>query len=219
MSGTEESHLDKLLLDFEAECNDSLNIYFNSLKLYNEHPELFSLTMKNMIVEYLVLRIFGKWEKFLEDIFIEYMLGNHSRYGDSVNRYVNPMDRAHAYRMIQSVNLYPDWSEIEKILINARNFFENGGAFEILKTIKSEITSLKKVRNAIAHTSISAKNDFERLVQGKLGYLPDNISPAKFLIEFKIEKKRNAPTYCENYITYLKDTAKILVEYHVEEDE
>lgn len=219
MPEAEESRLDKLLLEFEVECDNNLNVYFTSLQLYNEHSDLFSETMRNMMVEYTVLKLFGKWEKFLEDIFIEYMLGGHSQRGDSVNRYVNPIDKEHAYRIIQNVNLYPDWSDVEKILTNARNFFEDGGAFEILKTIKSEITSLKKVRNAIAHTSTRAQKDFENLVQGKVGYLPEGILPAKFLIEFKTGRQRNAPTYCEHYISYLRNTAKILVEYHRREIE
>ena len=219
MPGAEETRLDKLLLEFEEECDNNLGVYFTSLQLYNEHSDLFSETMRNMIVEYTILRLFGKWEKFLEDIFIEYMLGGHSQHGDSVNRYVNPLDKEHAYRIIQNVNLYPDWSDVGKILTNARNFFENGGAFEILKTIKSEITSLKKVRNAIAHTSTRAQKEFENLVQGKVGYLPEGILPAKFLIEFKTGRRRNDPTYFEHYISYLRNTAKILVEYHRREIE
>ena len=214
MTETVEYSLDILLEDFESECDNNLNIYFNALKLYNDHPDMFPEMMRDMVVEYVVLKLFGKWEEFLEEIFIEYMLGSRSEYGDPTHRYVNPVDKAHAYRMIQNVNLYPDWSDVEKILINARNFFENGGAFEVLKTIKADITSLKKVRNAIAHTSSRAKKDFENLVQGKIGYLPEGITPARFLIEFKVRRQRNAPTYCEYYISYLKDTAKILVQYH-----
>lgn len=212
------THLDALLDNFEAECEEDLNVYSASLQLYNEYSNLFSETMRNMVIEYVVLKVFGKWEKFLEDIFIEYMLGGKSRNGCKVVRYVNPVDKDHAYRMIQNVNLYPDWSDTEKVLINARNFFENGGAFEILKTMKAELTSLKKVRNSIAHLSIRAQNDFEKLVQGKTGYLPDGITPAKFLIEFRHGKKRSSPTYYEHYINYLKDTARVLVEYGYEND-
>ena len=212
-----ETRLDKLLENFETECDYNLSLYASSLQLYIDHSDLFSEMMRNMVVEYAILKLFGKWEKFLEDIFIEYMLGEHSRNGQMVNRYVNPINREHAYKMIQNVNLYPDWSDVEKILTNARNFFENGGAFEILKTVKAELTSLKKVRNSIAHISIRAKKDFENLVQGKIGYLPDGITPAKFLIEFRTGRERNAPTYCEHYIAYLKDTAKLLIEYNSEE--
>mgnify|MGYP007033174029 CR=1 FL=1 len=217
MDNTLETHLDTLLEEFEIECDSNLNLYATSLQLYIEHSDLFSETMRNMIVEYAILKLFGKWEKFLEDIFIEYMLGGCSRNGQIVNRYVSPVDREHAYKMIQNVNLYPDWSDVEKVLTNARNFFENGGSFKILKTVKAELTSFKKVRNSIAHISIRAKRDFENLVQGKVGYLPDGITPAKFLIEFKTGRERNAPTYCEHYIAYLKNTAKMLVEYSPEE--
>lgn len=213
MPEEQEESLDNILEDFEVECDNDLNIYFSSLQLYNVHSEIFPETMRNMMVEYVVLKLFGKWEKFLEDSFIEYMVGGHSKNGGIVNRYVNPVDKDHAYRMIRNVNLYPDWSDIEKVLTNARNFFENGGAFEILKTVKGELTSLRKIRNAIAHTSTNAKNDFENLVRGKIGYLPDDISPALFLIEFKTEKKKNSPTYCEYYINYLKNIARMLVEY------
>ncbi len=202
MNNILETHLDTLLEEFEIECDSNLNLYATSLQLYIEHSDLFSEIMRNMIVEYAILKLFGKWEKFLEDIFIEYMLGGC---------------REHAYKMIRNVNLYPDWSDVEKVLTNARNFFENGGSFEILKTVKAELTSFKKVRNSIAHISIRAKKDFENLVQGKVGYLPDGITPAKFLIEFKTGRERNAPTYCEHYIAYLKDTAKMLVEYSPEE--
>lgn len=213
------TQLDILLSDFETECNINLNAFYTSLRLYNEHPDMFPENMRNMVVEYAILKLCGKWEKFLEDIFIEYMLGGRSRNGVVVNRYVSPIDANHAYRIIQNVNLYPDWSDVEKILINAENFFENGGAFEVLKTVKNEITSLKKVRNCIAHTSFRARKDFENLVQGRVGYLPDGITPAQFLIEFKISRQRNAPTYCEHYITYLKDTAKMLVEYNCHDGE
>lgn len=213
----EIGNLDTLLTEFNNECDKDLNIFYAALQLNNEQPDVFSVMMRNMLVEYTVLMLFGKWEKFLEDTFTEYMIGGHSCNGQIVNRYVMPIDKEHAYRMIQNVNLYPDWSDIEKVLTNARNFFENGGAYEFLKTAKAEITSLKKVRNAIAHTSMRAKKDFENLVQGKIGYLPDGISPAIFLIEHKVTRQRGAPTYCEHYIAYLKTIARMVVEYSSEE--
>ena len=57
------------------------------------------------------------------------MLGGCSLNGDIVNKYVNPIDRDHAYRMIQNVNLYPDWSDIDKVLKNANDFFRSMWSF------------------------------------------------------------------------------------------
>lgn len=209
-----EKGLDDYLREFEEDCDNSLDVYYNTLQMHNEQSVIFTEMMRNMLVEYVILKLFGKWERFLENIFIEYMMGNKSSQGKSVIRYVAPINKEHAYRMIRNVTLYPDWSDIEKILTNAENFFEKGGAFAVLKTMKAEITSLKKVRNAIAHTSFRAKQDFEKLVQGKIGYLPEGITPANFLIEFRTGKRKMDPTYCEHYILYLKGTAKMLVQFN-----
>ena len=74
-SEVQDRNLDCILEKFQKECDDSLNIYFQSLRLYNEHSDLFSETMRNMMVEYVVMQLFSKREKFLEEVFIEYMLG------------------------------------------------------------------------------------------------------------------------------------------------
>lgn len=51
-SEVQDRNLDCILEKFQKECDDSLNIYFQSLRLYNEHSDLFSETMRNMMVEY-----------------------------------------------------------------------------------------------------------------------------------------------------------------------
>ena len=55
MTETVEYSLDILLEDFESECDNNLNIYFNALKLYNDHPDMFPEMMRDMVVEYVVL--------------------------------------------------------------------------------------------------------------------------------------------------------------------
>jgi hypothetical protein len=67
-SEVQDRNLDCILEKFQKECDDSLNIYFQSLRLYNEHSDLFSETMRNMMVEYVVMQLFSKWEKFLEEL-------------------------------------------------------------------------------------------------------------------------------------------------------
>ncbi len=60
MNNILETHLDTLLEEFEIECDSNLNLYATSLQLYIEHSDLFSETMRNMIVEYAILKLFGK---------------------------------------------------------------------------------------------------------------------------------------------------------------
>ena len=59
-SEVQDRNLDCILEKFQKECDDSLNIYFQSLRLYNEHSDLFSETMRNMMVEYVVMQLFFK---------------------------------------------------------------------------------------------------------------------------------------------------------------
>ena len=40
----------------------------------------------------------------------------------------------------------------------------------MLLTLKGDINAVKKIRNAIAHTSRKAREDFENLVRGKVGH-------------------------------------------------
>lgn len=214
MADAEHAPIDALFDRFQQDCSDYLDVYYKALALHNEQPEVFSEKMRDMLIEHIFVQMFSKWEKYLESIFIEYMLGESSLCNGSFVRYANPVDREHAYSMIQNVNQYPDWADIEKVLKNARNFFENGGPFEILATLKGDIVAIRKLRNSIAHLSVKARLEFENLVRGKVGFLPDGITPAKFLVEYKVGRKKADPTYCEYYIRYLNDTAKLLIEFN-----
>lgn len=211
-----KSKLDNLLCRFEDDCERSMELYYTIQELNNQYPSDYSNDIRDCIIEGTIMKLFAKWEGFLESVFLEYMMGQKSDNGEAIKRYVNPVDYEHAYRMIQKVNAYPEWADVDKIIGNAENFFENGGSFAILHTMRSEINAIRKIRNSIAHLSQKAKTDFEQLVRGLVGYLPDNITPAIFLTFYKKGNKKKDPTYFEYYVKYLNDTAKILVEYHTD---
>lgn len=207
--------LDTHLTSFTAKCDWASQVYFDAVSLYNENKlDGFSADMKNMIIENIIMTVSSAWERFLEDIFVAYMQGNKSDNGCAVVTYVTPNDDEHAYNLIKNVTVFPDWTDIRKILTNAENFFENGGPFSILRTLNADLNAVKKIRNAIAHASKKARTDFENLVRTKVGHLPNDITPAKFLSEYKIGNRRTDPTYFEYYIDFLKNSATMLVEYH-----
>jgi len=209
--------LDDHLNKFKAKCDWALQVFFDAVSLFNQNQvNGFTADMKYMIIENIILNVCSSWEKFLEDIFIAYMRGNQSEHGSSVMVYVSPTSDEHAYNLIKNVTVYPDWTDITKIMINAENFFEDGGPFKLLNTLKGDLHAIKKIRNAIAHTSKKAREDFENLVRGKVGYLPTNIIPAMFVSEYKIGSKRADPTYFEHYVTFLKNSATLLVEYQAD---
>lgn len=104
--------LDDLLIGFQGKCDEDLEVYFSTLRLYNTDPVAFSKQMRDMLIEQIILKLFSEWERFLENTFIYYMLGEKSSKGVAPVRYAMPLGFDHAYRLIQNVNQYPDWSDI-----------------------------------------------------------------------------------------------------------
>lgn len=74
----------------------------------------------------------------------------------------------------------------------------------MLLTLKGDINAVKKIRNAIAHTSRKAREDFENLVRGKVGHLPNDITPAKFVSEYKTGNRRADPTFSNTMLIFSK---------------
>lgn len=209
--------LDDYLSSFNAKCDWALQVYFSTVSIFNENQvNGFTADMKYMVIESVILNVCSSWETFLEDIFIAYMRGNKSKNGSAVTVYVLPNDDEHAYNLIRNVTTYPDWSDISKILINAENFFENGGPFKLLRTLKGDINAVKTIRNAIAHTSKKARENFNNLVRGKIGHVPNDITPARFVSEYKTGPRRADPTFFEYYVSFLKNSASMLVEYQAD---
>lgn len=204
--------LDSYLTDFCRSCDDGLNAINRAIQLTASEPEKFTEELRDMVVGYVILNIFSLWEKFIEDIFIAYMLGKASSMGNPCERYVFPVDEVHAYQMIKGINQYPEWSNVDTIQVYANNFLKDGKPFSKLLEMQDALKSLKKIRNALAHSSKDAKRKFENLVQGKLGRLPDGITPVRFLIEHRTGRTRNSSYYYEYYIDFLKETAGYLVE-------
>lgn len=206
--------IDEILFNYQKENDELLELFYSSCAMREKFPEAYSEKMHYIFVEHILLTAYKNWEFFIENIFIRYMLGDSSKEGNPVHRFVYPKDEEHAYKMIKNVRLYPDWSDINAVTTYAENFFEEGGAFAYLRTMKGELYSIKKIRNAIAHNSLNAKREFENLVLGKIGFLPNNITPANFLANYKMGKKKTDVLYIEHYIDYLKNAAELLAQYN-----
>lgn len=201
-----ESTPESIFRDFEKVCGDSLNAYSEACRLYNESPPRISIAMRDMLVEHILLNLFVKWEFFLENLCIAYMLGAPDMSGTRPKRYVLPRDRAHALQLIQNGKLFPDWTNIDTVANYSDMFFEGDGLFKVLKGM-NPITEIKTIRNAIAHASGMAAAKFSSLVRGKNMPMSDEMTPARFLCE---NRPHRTQTYCEYYIEYLRDAAGML---------
>ena len=202
------------LAEFSSVCIKAQDIFDQARRLYNmdDFEGHITIMMRDMLIEYSLLKTYSAWEKYLERTFILLMMGCRNPNGTPLNSYVRPKDEEHAYKLIVSTNQYPDWGDIDKIIKISSNFFEDGRPYAVLATMRRELNALKRIRNCMAHHSQKAKEDFENLVRGNIGYVPDNLTVVDFLI-MNVPNMRPAVTFFQYYIEYLISIANLLVQH------
>jgi len=99
---------------------------------------------REFITDSAYLKIFIAWETFLEDSFIQYMLGEHSISGKVISCCVQPTDKKHANNLLIGTQRYVDWSNPEIIRKLCNLYFKSGNPFDIFI---SSIDRVVKVAN------------------------------------------------------------------------
>lgn len=193
---------------FLLACDENEKYAFDAQELYNQRVQsgniIFDKNMRDLIVEYSFMKLFLCWEDFLEKVFVKYCLDLEGVNGTKLTRYINPRDEEHAYEMIRGNNSYPDWTNTEKIMKTAVDFFQGGGTFSKLRLNIADINDTKTIRNALSHMSINSKQKFETLVRNRHGHYPINTTPADFLIMIDRRNTTSPITYFHHYVVVLK---------------
>ncbi len=163
-----------------------------------------SKTKKNYIdssYEIALIKVFTAWEQFLEKSFVTYMAGaSTTRY--TPNLYIKKITKNHALRLLCGTREYPDWTDINDVCTLAELYFIGGRPFLLpLREIEQYFNEMKKVRNAIAHISLNARDKFIGLVKAKVPSYRIDITPGEFLA--RNINRRNKKTFFEHYISYL----------------
>jgi len=130
------------------------------------------------------MRAFVAWERFLEEAFLSYVMGQRPISGRSPHRYYQPPNLPSAWKflgMLTGRRPYLDWTEAAHIVERARAVFRGGGCFPKLQAQNLVLQDMKKVRNAISHDSDDARARFEELVRRELTTLPPRCTPGSFL--------------------------------------
>lgn len=160
-----------------------------------------------MIIELGFLKIFVSWELFLENTFINYMLGFRSpRF--KPNAYVLPKNREHALDMLRGLKRFPDFTKVDDVIGIANLYFKNGKPYNKLNQMKIPLEDTRIIRNSIAHISKNSKIEFEKIIRREFGHLPKNITPGKFLSTIK---PNTNSTFLEFYTKTFELGAKIVV--------
>lgn len=138
---------------------------------------------REFVVEAAFLKAFIAWETIQEEVFVDYLVGMPSASGNTMTRYGQPLDRAHANRLLIGIGRFADWSTPDTVRKLANNFLQNGEPFErILSSSHSDLIDLKTIRNAAAHVSSSTTQQLDGLASRRLGRNVSGITVADFLL-------------------------------------
>lgn len=175
---------------------------------YSTNDDL--LLIRELTIKQSFLAIFTGWEHFLENSMIAYVLDESNISGFQPKRYIFPVNKEHADKIIKGNAYYPDWSEIKLVKEMAERLFEDGQPFlTALNGFNSVYTEIKKVRNVIVHNSIKSKAEFDTLVRTALNASSVGITPTDFLLS----KKGSQPKFYKLYINHLMNAANIICNY------
>lgn len=175
------------------------------------HPHI-SRNRCDHIIEMAFMRAFLAWEVFIEESFILYLAGQSPPRGRAPLRYAFPLNIEMAMDwVIPEGRTYAGWTNPKYIIERAERFFRKGRPFTtVLKSNSNTFDDARKIRNAIAHKSMSARDKFEKCIRPKLGALQPNITVGQFLV--MIEPHTTPPkTFLEFYVNKIELAARQIV--------
>lgn len=164
---------------------------------------------REFIAESAYLKIYISWETFLENSFIDYLLGEASITNKRPAKWANPLDSLHANNILKGVQKFVDWSNPEVVRRLSKVYFHEGYVFNSeLSAINNDLLDMKKIRNSAAHVSSSTSNELDALSTRLLGRPCTGFSAYKLLFS---TNPNNAPaTFIDDYIAKLDITAEAI---------
>lgn len=112
--------------------------------------------VRSFLTEAAVVRVHIAWERFLEQSFLSYLVGETTVSGAHVATYLAPPSFDHANRVLIGTQRYVDWGNPEIVVKLADLYFPSGAPYKAaLAAIQGDLYDLRAVRNAAAHLSTS----------------------------------------------------------------
>jgi hypothetical protein len=203
----------KTALDiFVSEVNKAQNLIRSASVFYlkSNKPKLTKSDFES-IIELSYLKAYISWEKFLEESFTLFLIGETSNIKIKPVRYIIPKNRKHAIEFILQGRDFVDWSSPEEIRKRANLFLKNGMPFEKpIASITHQLTNMKTIRNAITHASVQSKEKFKSLVRGKISYYPHSLTVGGFLYR-TMPNTKPPETFFDYYFSSLVDASNKIV--------
>lgn len=202
--------------EFERQISDNFSLIESLVEIKKTHKKLKikpTLSQDNiyLVAELSFLKIFVAWEQFLENSFINYMLGGETNRGRRAKRYIFPKDSKHALSIVCEGRPFANWATPSEVIRKAELFFARGKPFkDSLWPIQGTINDMQTIRNYLAHMSIESREKFKELVRSELTYFPYKNTPGKFLLT-KNPSARPQIIFLRYYTDILKNTAKKII--------
>lgn len=206
------SALDHFRDDLIQDVDDALNLIriITAISSITTLPENLSSKHRETIVEWAFVNLHAEWENFLENCFVNYMLGVHTDSGYGPVRYIFPKDERHALGIILAGRGFFQWIRPDRVKDQSMLCFERGEPFcSVFDSTMRELNEMTTIRNAIVHKSAVAMDKFKVLVRDKLTTFSSAITPGVFLATTR--PKTLHMTFLSSYCNKLKTIAGKLV--------
>ena len=182
----EQVRIESLRVAAESACNSGL------------------LTNQNLEVVYEAgfLALFVAVENFVEDLFIDTMIGKHVPKGCRFNRRIEVISKSTARELLYDGRSYVDLFPYDHLKRKSKIYFTGGRPFSLLeKTDIKEIEFFHKMRNLIAHKSRGSHRSFSDLLDGRAVLPPSKRTAARYL----------RSTFAVNVNRFQQDSASLLL--------
>lgn len=191
--------------DSVAEANSFIALAFQQDSNGNY---VLSQNEREFITDSAYIKIFITWETFLENSFIQYMLGKSSILGNVILRYVQPIDEQHANRLLIGTQRYVDWSNPDTVKTLSILHFASGNPFDtFISSMKTDLFDLKTIRNAAVHLSSTTQQQLDSLGTRKLRRLCNNLKVSDIIFAVDPDSAANE-TILTTYLNKLDVSAE-----------
>jgi len=202
--------LQQNLIDFRQSVTECKSYIDFAHKVYANGNYKINADLRKFISQSAFLKIFIAWETFLEQSFLDYLMGEPSVLNNRPAKWATPRDKSHANQLLVGTQKYVDWAnpDITKKLSDI--YFHQGYVFNSqLSAIRTELLDLRTIRNSAAHLSSSTSSKLDGLSSRLLSRQCNNYTAYKLL--FSVDPNtQNGNLILDNYLTLLDVSAEII---------
>jgi hypothetical protein len=154
--------------------------------------------------EALFFRMFREYERFISRLFLCYCCEWPTPSGKLVTSLIKVQDPNEAHLLVKSGNRFVDWAKPEEIRERSKVFLRNGFPIaDIIDPFNSDISSMYRIRNHIAHDSKESRDGFQKVLDQFLTTPPvGSVSAGEFLL---LEKRSKGRIARQQFVSYFLD--------------